>query len=296
MTTHTASCKPELILLGRSMLQGFVGGILAVMALLLSFNIGGVLWDSFIVIFWAAILLVIAGVLGAIKAIPFWALNCFLRSPLRVVPRIIMGGVVSTSLWMFWISDGHTSNGFIVLSSGAVFLLSLPTSLLIGSRVRVGKFFSFGIGGLPLRLLSTCALLFCVLACTSWRLLGEDVQQDVMFRYFPLVYFSSSLYLTIKPPHKTVLLIAALGLNAPLGMVLTLSNEFQRDYGWYSGETTALRILCITLLAAWAIFIPTAKKRLRIDTSHATPAIACERDPHHECLGSRFTEWQQRVA
>src|ERR1041384_126162 len=296
-TTHTASCKPELIRIGRCMLQGFVGGILAAMALMLLYLIRGLNLESFIVVFWAAVPLVIGGFLGAIKAIPFWALNCFLRSPLPVVARIIMGGVVSTSLWLFLlIYEGEASDLTLVLSTGVVFLLSLPTSLLIGSRVRVGKFFASGIGGLPLRLMSTIALLFCVLACATRQLLGVDVQTHIIFRYFPLVYFSLSLYLTIKPPHQTILFIAAFSPHAPLGYVLTVSDEFQRDYGWHSGEATALRILCVALLIAWAIFIPTAKKRLRIDITPATTAIACECDPGHHCLGSRFAEWQQRAA
>ena len=297
MRTHTASCKPELILLGRFMLQGIVGGIVAAMALVLFFVVPGRL-DRFMVVFWAAIPLVIGGFLGATKAIPFWALNCFRKTPLPIIARIIIGGVGSTSLWVFiLILEGGASNLTVVINAGAVFLLSLPTSLLIGSRVRVGKCFAFGIGGLPLRLMSTIALLFCVLACAAaWRLLGVDVQQDIMFRYFPLVYFSLSLYLTIKPPHKTVLLIAALSLNTPLGFALTLSDEFQKDHGWYSGEATALRILCVALLIAWAIFIPTAKKRLRIDIPLVRTAIPYECDPAHQCLGSRFAEWQQRAA
>src|SRR6185503_5274069 len=161
MTTHSASCKPELISLGKCMLQGFVGGILAAMALMLLFLICGTRLDSFVVVFWAVIPLVIGGFLGVIKAIPFWAVNCFRRSPLPVLARIILGGSVSTSFWVFLlIIDGGATYEFIFISGGVVFLLSLPTSLLIGSRVRVGKFFAFRIGGLPLRLLSTGALLF----------------------------------------------------------------------------------------------------------------------------------------
>src|ERR1700741_519546 len=155
MTTHTASCKPELILLGRCMLQGFVGGILAAMALMLISFIRGLSLERFGVVFWCAIPLVIGGVLGAIKAIPFWAVNCFRRSPLPLLARVIMGGCVSKSLWTFLLMrEGQVPYAFLVISSGVVFLLSLPTSLLIGSRVRVGKFFTFRTGGLPLRLLS----------------------------------------------------------------------------------------------------------------------------------------------
>jgi len=149
MTTHTASCKPELTLLGGYMLQGFVGGILVGMALILWCRIRGVTFDSF---FGLAILLVIGGFLGAIKAIPFWAVSCFRRSPLRVVPRIIIGGVVSTSFGIFLlICDGGASNSTLLISSGVIFLYSLPTSLLIGSRVRIEKFFSLFFGGLSLK-------------------------------------------------------------------------------------------------------------------------------------------------
>ena len=301
MTIHTASCKPELIKLGRCMLQGIVGGVLAAMALMLFFIIQKNL-GSFIVIFWFAIVLVIGGFLGAVKAIPFWALNCFLRSPLRVVPRIIMGGVVSTSLWLFLlIYEGEASNATLVISAIAIFLLSLPTSLLIGSRVRVEKFFSFRVGGLPLRILSTGALLFCVLACASWELLGVDVQQDIMFRYWPLVYLSLCLYLTFKPPRKTVLLFIALSVNFPVVLELHMASKFQRDYGWYSGEDTALFIFGTLLLAAWAIFIATqpgvsSAKELRTEISQERTALPLECDSDHECLGSRFAEWQQRVA
>jgi len=189
MTTHTASCKPELISLGRCMLQGLVGGILAAMALILLYLIRGLTPNSFIVVFWATVPLVIGGFLGAIKAIPFWAVNCFRQSLLPVLVRIIVGGFVPTSLWIFiLIREGQASIETLVISSGVVFLLSLPTSLLIGSRVRVGKFFSYSLGGLPLRLLSTIALLFCVLACASWQLLGVDIQQDIVSLLSPRVF------------------------------------------------------------------------------------------------------------
>lgn len=295
------SCKPELISLGRCGLQGFVGGILAAMALLLFYNIRGLNWASFIVVFWAAIPLIAAGMLGAIKAIPFWAVNCFRRSPLPVVARIILAGIISTSLWLFLlIREGHASIETLIISSGAVFLLTLPTSLLIGSRVRVGKFFTFRIGGLPLRLLSTGALSFCLLAVTIRRLLGVDVQQDIMFRYIPLVYLSLCLYLTFKPPRKTVLLIMALSLNLPVALALHLGNKFESDYGWHSGENTALFVFCTLLLAAWAIFIAAqpsvSEKVLRAEILPARAALPPGRDPDHQCLGSRFADWHERVA
>jgi hypothetical protein len=244
---------------------------------------------------------VIGGVLGAIKAIPFWAVNCFRRSPLPVLARIILGGVASTSLWTFLlIGDGGAANKTRVISAVVVFLLSLPTSLLIGSQVRVGRFFTLRIGGLPLRLLSTGALLFCVLACACWQLLGVDVQQDIMFRYFPLVYLSLSLFLTFKPPRKTVLLLITLSLNFPVVLAVYLGNKFQSDYGWYSGESTALFIFCTLLLAAWAIFIATqpgvsSKNDLQAVIPPARIALPRERDTD-QCLGSRFAEWQRRVA
>src|SRR6185436_2430752 len=134
MTTHTASCKPELIMLGKCLLQGFMGGILAAMALILLAVIHDGRPNRFVVVFWAAIPLVIGGVLGAIKAIPFWAVNCFRRSPLPVLARIILGGSVSTSFWVFLlIIDGGATYEYLFISGGIVFLLSLPTSLLTGS-------------------------------------------------------------------------------------------------------------------------------------------------------------------
>ena len=165
MTTHTASCKPELISLGKCMLQGFVGGILAAMAVML-YLLRGWSLEHFGVVFWLAIPLLIGGVLGAIKAIPFWAVNCFRRSPLPVLARIILGGSVSTSFWVFLlIIDGGAPYKAIFISAGVVFLFSLPTSLLIGSRVGVGRFFTLRTGGLPLRLLSTGAPARIALPC-----------------------------------------------------------------------------------------------------------------------------------
>ena len=159
MTTHTASCKPELILLGRYMLQGFGGGMIAVMASMLLCLLRGVRLESSIALVWAAVFLVIGGFLGAIKAIPFWALNCFRRSPVPVGARIIVGGVVSTSFWLFLlICDGGAPNSALLISCGVIFLYSLPTSLLIGSRVRIEKFFSLFFGGLSLQQPSTIAV------------------------------------------------------------------------------------------------------------------------------------------
>lgn len=299
MKMKRISIEPELILLGRYSLQGFAGGLIAAMALMLLYLIRGLTLGSFIVVFWGAVPMVVAGVLGVFKAIPFWAVNCFKRSPLRARTRIILGGIVSTSLWVFLlIREGAAPVETLVLSSIVVFLLSLPTSLLIGSRVRAGRFFTSGsIGGLPLRLISTGGLLFCVLAVACWQLLGEDVQQDIMFRYFPLLYFSLSLYLTFRPPRKAVLLITALGLNVPLVLALRFGDKFQTDYGWVKGESTALFILCLALLTVWAFFITTqpnvaSKKALRAESSYA---MLREADSNYQCLGSRFAEWQQRV-
>src|SRR6185369_10393758 len=87
------------------------------------------------------------------------AVSCFRRSPLRVVPRIIMGGIVSTSFGIFLlICDGGASNSTLLISSGVIFLYSLPTSLLIGSRVRIEKFFSLFFGGVSLKQPSTIAV------------------------------------------------------------------------------------------------------------------------------------------
>lgn len=298
MKTKRVHIEPELILLGRYSLQGFAGGVIAAMALMLLYLLRGLNVESFIVVFWGAVPMVVAGFLGAIKAIPFWAVNCFKRTPLRARTRVL-SGIVSTSLWLFLlIREGSAKDKVFFISGIVVFLLSLPTSLLIGSRVRTGKFFTSGsIGGLPLRLISTGGLLFCVLAVACWQLLGEDVHQDIMFRYFPLLYFSLSLYLTFRPPRKTVLLITALGLNVPLVLALRLGDKFQTEYGWVKGETTALFILCLALLTVWALFIATqpnvaTKKALRVERSYA---MLREGDPDHQCLGSRFAEWQQRV-
>ena len=184
MTTHTASCKPELISLGKCMLQGFVGGILATLAVILFLLVRGLRPESLSQVLWGALPLTLGGFLGAIKAIPFWAVNCFRRSPLRVVARITLGGIGLTSLWLWLlIAEDHLPIETLVVNAGLMFLLSLPTSLLIGSRT----FFTSRVGGLPNRI--------------------EVLRTD----------------------------------------------------------------------------IPTPR-----------PAIAC--DPEHQCLGSRFAEWQQRVA
>ena len=293
MKTINVSAGPKRIGLGRCMLQGFAGGVLASVALMMLYLSRGLRPERFIVLFWAAVPMIASGVLGMIKALVFWALSRITGSRLRVIPRIILGGIVTPSLLAFsLIGEDKASVKTIVLASGFMFLLTLPTSLLIGSRVRVGKLFTSDIGGLPLRLMSTVGLLFCLLACASWQLLGEDIQQDMMFRYFPLAYFSMSLYLTLKPRGKTVLLISAAGLNVPLVLALGLSNQFQSAFGWQSGEATDLRLLCIALLAAWTIFVATRLRASATKAFHPGPAIVSD----HQCLGSRFAEWQQRVA
>ena len=184
MTTHTASCKPELISLGKCTLQGFVGGILATLGVMLFLLLRGLRPQSLSQVLWGTLPLTLGGFLGAIKAIPFWAVNCFRRSPLRVFARIMLGGIGLMSLWLcLLIVEDNLPIETLVVNAGLMFLLSLPTSLLIGSR------FPFHVSGSPQRR----------------RVLGADI-----------------------PPVR--------------------------------------------------------------------PAIACECDPEHQCLGSRFTEWQQRVA
>jgi hypothetical protein len=323
MKTNRVSFNPELITLGKYMLQGLVGGIFAALALMLFYLIRGLNVASFFVVIWAVVPMVVGGVIGVIKAIPFWALNHFLRSPLPPLARVIVGGFVPTSLWLFFlIREGEANKEVVVISSCVVFLLSLPTSLLIGSRVRPERFFTAGsnvflkngiykrlsvtdpslvLGRLPLRLLSTGALLFYVLAVACWQLLGEDVQQDIMFRYFPLLYFSLSVYLTFRTPRKTILIILALTLSVPLLLAIYFSTNFCEDYGWGTDEYLTLLIIPTMLLAAWTIFVGTQlsvslSTGQRAILSDKRPAIDGKPDHDHQCLGSRFTEWQQRAA
>ena len=305
MKTNHIFFDPDLISLLKCMLQGFVGGVFGAMVLMLLYLIFGSSPASFIVVLWAVVPIFVGGVLGTIKAIPFWTVNHLIKSPLSPLARVVAGGFVPTSLWLFvLIREGAATNETIIINAGVVSLITLPTSLLIGSGVRPEKFFMIGctdhpvaLGRLPLRLLCTGALLFCVLAVASWQLLGEDVQQDVMFRYFPLVYFSLSLFLTFKAPPRTVLLIISLGLNAPLIAGLYMSNEFQVDYGWVKGQYAGLIILCTMVLAAWAVFVATqlsvsSKKVLR---TYLAPAFPRQRNLDHQCLGARFLEWHEHV-
>ncbi len=322
MITKRVSYQSKEPGIGTYIFQGFAGGMLVGYLLMLLVLIG---WPSpvnFVVMLYVCVPMFVVGGLGTIKAIPFWALNRFLGFRLPVLARIISGGFLPTSLWLFLlIREGKASDETLLISTGAVFLLSLPTSLLIGSRVRPWEFFTYGsmvfrengiyrrhtvtdapviLGGLMLRIIATGGLLLSVLVVACGReLIGKDIWKDFIFYYFPMFYFALSVYLTFRSPRKSVLLILGVILNVPLGLPLYLGSKFFIEIGWQAEDSTALFLVCTIFLAAWTGFIATqlsvtSKKDLLTDISHATHAMTQERDPGHQCLGSRFADWQER--
>ena len=262
--------------------------------------------------------MIMGAIVGVVKATLMWGAyrvtGLHIRVSARVAATTICIGLISGFIYY---KAGITDVGQFGIGVAIAWLTALPVALLVGSRVKPWEFFTFGsiasngtrigsrsvlatLGTLPLRLLSIFALGVWIL---TFVCRNEHVTSPVDLRIVfavPLLYLLVSAYLTFRSPRKLFLLIIGILLNVPAAFLFYLSYQIDFDgYRWREEIPMAVN-WSGTFLVAWVLFLAA-----RLCVGLRTRSVPVRREPlvfyphkesDHHCLGSRFSEWHERVA
>ncbi len=317
MRTKNLPFQLEQTVPGAFLIQGFTGGALA-----------GYLFTVFLILInphprnidvaiYLPFVMSVFGVLGLSTAIPVWAIHRLTEIRMRAPVRIVVSTVISTALLslLFYLAGEIT---LYVVRGAAIssFLLWLPAALLAGSRVKPWYFFAWWsiavqqhgfttrlsstnvpaiIGVLPLRLLSVLGLAFWIFATAAiWPISKASVTQGILFGLVPIAYFAASTYLTFRSPRKLVLLVLGLLINLPIIYLSFVGPHLDWNIYWTYQTSAVVVGLCTISLLAWTALVAT---RFLVNLNDFLPSRAfIGLLKQHRCLGSRFTEWQERTA
>ena len=313
MRTKHFSFQLEETVPGLFLAQGYLGGILAAVVYTAAMGV----WDEHFTLIDAlvmcAVLSIATSVAGAIKSVIMWAPYGLTKVRVRAVTRVVVTSII-TSLLALNVALLHGYNRPEDLLAWVLSCIAggLPTAILVGSRVKPWNLFTFGtlagerrrnvwgtLGALPLRLMSVLALVVWCLyfACQ----IAKQTERFYFTVAFVAVasYLGLTVYLTLRSPDKLLLAAAAVVANVPLvaigyfAFVVHKFNPAVGEDGFY------ICVLCASFVAAWVVFLA-ARLTMppevipQIILSSTYPMQIEQRD--HDCLGSRFVEWQHRVA
>jgi len=320
MNNKSGAFQLEKSVPGTFLMQGALGGVLGGYVAAL---IGAIAWrkTDFVRTLELTNLTVFTGaIIGVIKATLMWAVvrltGIQYRAFTRVAVTSILASLIIAVLGRQFDFDENFLPGCLIWSLS----VGIPVALLVGSRVKPWEVFTFGsIAGatvnkqspasnilrtlltLPLRFMSIGAIALLLLYATP-KIEVYDIDRILLVTLFLTVllfYPLFSAYLTFRSPGKIALFVLGLVSNFP---VILLSVACYRDYlrNPRSGEPLFNLLVCSSFIVAWTIFLVA---RLSAKTNPAPSlnivdrkSIAYAKNLDHECLGSRFTEWQQRVA
>lgn len=313
--------EPENIRFGLSIIQGFAGGMLggyAYLVVCFSQSRGNDL-DSAISVL-PTYLLTFA-IAGCLKAAFMW---CIYRSLGRTLPplaRLATATFLSPLVLVLTILYFEFSLLSLVLIP--VLCLGIPVSLIVGSSVKPWELFTFGsiaagevdrrvgsrnilatIGSLPLRFLGigTVAL---VLLSLVFGMRPLDTVNQIVATFLALLFFAAypafSAYVTFRSPRKVVLAACGVIFNIPIALIGLFCYRIYGTPNWLGREfPLMISALCGSYLVAWLILL-VARLSVRVSpdpslTISSNKSIADAPNLDHQCLGSRFVEWQQGVA
>ena len=201
------------------------------------------------------------------------------------------------------------------------FAVGIPVALLVGSRVKPWEIFTFGsiaagevdhrsgsrsilatLGTLPLRFLSITATVLLILYLPPEFARSSSVGEVFLVILFLGVagfYPIFSAYLTFRSPRKIILVVIGVVINFPIFLIWLIAF---REYLQTSSEKVLSIYVAISssFLLAWVIFL-IARLGAKLSPApslsiSSNKSIAAAPSLDHQCLGSRFAEWQQRVA
>jgi hypothetical protein len=320
MRTRSVPFQLEQTVPGAFLLQGLTGGTLVgfTCMLLLEFQTDRI-FEHLLIVLYNPVVMIIGATFGFLLAVPLWVTYRLTGMRIKTPVRVVVSGI-GLSLpvsFLIYKLDGKFEPRTQAIAAGVSFLISFPTALLVGSRVKAWFLFTFwsiaarrleskkrvrgaaifAVGGvLPLRLLSGSALVFWILSSArTWPASERDLKQGLIFGLIPIMYLALSVYLTFRSPRKFVLLAIGLAINIPIIYLSFFEAGLYPET--YPGDTHYVAILTTTIfLYAWAAFIAI---RFAADAENSFPTTAVcaplhgDNAPKHHCLGSRFLEWTE---
>jgi len=319
MNSKPGSFQLENSVPGTFLMQGALGGMLGGYVAAL---IAAIAWrgDFAMNLNLTPVAISMGAIIGVIKATVMWVVVRWTGIQYRALTRVIVT-VILAFLSIAVIGrqigvDEKFLRGTLIWSLS----VGIPVALLVGSRVKPWKLFTFGsvasgaidqrsvlrndlaiLGTLPLRFMSIIAiallLLYLSTAFTKAYNFDEVLALALLLNVVGL-YFLLSAYVTFRTPRKIVLFLLGVILNFPLILISVISVRKFFRHRW-SEEPMVIVVICGLFVVAWVIFVIA---RLSVRTSSGSLNINNQKPVErvsnldHECLGSRFAEWQQRVA
>ena len=299
---------------GTFLMQGALGGVLGGYVAAL---IAAIAWrgDFAMNLNLTSIAIATGTIIGVIKATVMWGVVRWTGIQYRALTRVTVTAILAflsiTTIGRQINFDEKFLRGALIWSLS----VGIPVALLVGSRVKPWKLFTFGsvasgtvdqrsvlrndlatLGTLPLRFMSIAAIALLLLYLSP--LFTKAYNFDEVLALTLLVnvvglYPLFSAYVTFRTPQKLVLFLLGVILNFPLILISVISVRKFFRHRW-SEEPLVIVVICGLFVVAWVIFLIA---RLSVRTSSGSLNINNQKPSvDHECLGSRFAEWQQRVA
>ena len=275
IATKDTSFALETTLPGTFALQGILGGILGGFVYTWAMTVwidhpqlNDMLLGMPLVMFQAAIL-------GAIMATIIWLVHLVLDFRMGAGMRVALmintlGAVAIVLSRLFELKDRYFP-GYVLIS----LLSALPTALLVGSRVRPWELFTFGsiavpqndvltregsksvpatLATLPIRFLSLFVLAVWILKFSCGR--KYDVISAASMFVIAAVYPALCAYISFRSPRKWTLLLVAIAINAPQGLISTAAfADYSNPYSLGPLQLKDVSIVYIAFVTAWAIFL-----------------------------------------
>jgi|GEM_PF-2305386 len=306
---------------GTFLMQGLLGGVLGGFIAALAATIA---WgeDKFLMTLDLTSLAVFTGgSIGMIKATLMWGVvrltGIQYRAVTRVAATTILAFVSIAVIGRQVDFDGGFLRGCLIWTLS----VGISVALLVGSRVKPWKLFTFGsiaagdvdqrsrlrkivatLGTLPLRFGSIVAIALLLLYAAEFT--RETTIDNVLAISFylsvALFYPLFSAYVSFRSPRKIVLFGLGVVINIPMILLTVLGFRAYLERPQYGEQAFLFAMIFSSFLGAWVIFLIA---RLGAKLSPASSlsitsnkSIAAAPNLDHQCLGSRFSEWQHHAA
>ena len=262
--------------------------------------------------------MMMGAVVGAIQATLIWGAYRITGLQIRVLARVVFMTICIALLsgFVYYKTNAKADVDFAI-GVGIGWFAMLPVALLVGSPVKPWELFTFGsmatsngrrmgsrsvlatLGTLPLRLQSINTLIVWILTFVCDRYVKATAIDDGPLFTVPLFYLLVSTYLTFRSPRKLVLLAIGILLNVPTAFLFYTSYQINFKDELWGDEIPWLVNMSGTFLVVWVIFLVARMcVGLRTRTVPVRPPVVFypHKESDHHCLGSRFSEWHERVA
>jgi len=321
MNSKPGSFQLEKRVPGTFLMQGFLGGVLGGFVAAI---IAGIAWpdNNFVMTLDRTALAVSTGaIIGIIKATFMFGVvrltGIKYRAIMRVTTTTILAALFTAVIGRQFNFDEKFLRGCLIWSLS----VGIPVALLVGSGVKPWELFTFGsiaagdvyqrsgsrsipatLGTLLLRFLSITASAILALHFVSLYTRVDNfnhLMRVTLFLCVAFFYPLFSAYVTFRSPRKIVLLVLALVINFPITLVFAVAVHF---YLQADGDESLSIITVVSgsFVIGWAMFL-VARLGTKLSPTPSlsiisNKSIAAAPNLDHHCLGSRFVEWQQRVA